>query len=763
MWSWLMVAAAAALWPIAHGTQWQTSPAFHGAAEFGSALISVIAGAACVGHFVGRADRAYLVAAVGFIASGVVDLTHGVVSMASSAGPLAASTEALGRFCLASALLTAGLIGERSTAERAVSMMRDAVRAPLAGLALGAAALAVVIVLTSLMPGFGASGLPKLMNVVSPLLFGAAALALARRFRAQWDSFSLSLVVAALIAGAAQVLVSGSTFAHEALFDAGHLVKLVGGLVPVAGVVFENVVESNALKQALRHVAKSEERYRQLLRETNTGLVVVDDQGIVLLANEPYLHLVGVESADALVGRSVIEWTAPEARSSNAAAVAQCAADGSIAGHRTTYVRPDGTRVHIEVDAVVEHGDEGDRLVAKCRDRTSEVEAEREVAAEQARFRDVAQCVADWVWEFDADMRYTYCSAQVETVTGRPPSALIGKTPFDMMTEEEAARVRPFFEQAIAEGAPIERLQTWRPTASGDRVWVQTSGVPVYDADGDLVGYRGAVQDVTALKMGAERLARQNAALAAANRTLAARNRELDEFTFIASHDLQEPLRKITSFCGLLREDVGDELPEQAETDIRFITESAQRMSQLIQDLLSLSRAGRSPLKREAVAVNKVVIEALESLSLVLEESGAEVTTDELPSVRASRTLLGQVYRNLIANALKFMGDRSPKVHMTIDTTGTEVIFGVRDNGIGIKPEYHHKIFAPFSRLHSRAEYDGSGIGLAICRKIIDRHGGRIWVESTPGEGAHFRFTLQMSAEDAPPLQTSTARESGSL
>jgi light-regulated signal transduction histidine kinase (bacteriophytochrome) len=219
-------------------------------------------------------------------------------------------------------------------------------------------------------------------------------------------------------------------------------------------------------------------------------------------------------------------------------------------------------------------------------------------------------------------------------------------------------------------------------------------------------------------------------------------NRELDEFAHVASHDLLEPVRTLVAFSELLREDLPGDLPELVITDLDHITAAARRMQKLIEDLLALSRAGRSATRLESVSLEDCVDEVLAALRLRIEETGAEVTRDALPTVVGDTTQLGQVFQNLIGNALKFTGEGRPEIALTAERHGNEWILGVRDNGIGIDPRHAESVFTPFKRLHGMTEYEGTGIGLAICKKSIERHGGRIWVESEVDRGALFRFTL---------------------
>ncbi|MDH3214878.1 MAG: ATP-binding protein [Candidatus Krumholzibacteria bacterium] len=225
-------------------------------------------------------------------------------------------------------------------------------------------------------------------------------------------------------------------------------------------------------------------------------------------------------------------------------------------------------------------------------------------------------------------------------------------------------------------------------------------------------------------------------------RELGRANEELRDFTQIAAHDLQEPLRKLISFSRLLQTDLGGDLSPRAEKDLNFITSAASRMQMLVTDLLELSRTGSSALKRDQIAVGDCVRSAVDALSLRIEEKSADIVVDELPFVRGDATLLSQLFQNLISNSLKFVTGEKPRIHITCARESGEMVLGIKDNGIGIDPKFAEKIFSPFKRLHGRTEYEGTGIGLAIARKAVERHGGRIWVESALGEGAHFKFTL---------------------
>lgn len=219
-------------------------------------------------------------------------------------------------------------------------------------------------------------------------------------------------------------------------------------------------------------------------------------------------------------------------------------------------------------------------------------------------------------------------------------------------------------------------------------------------------------------------------------------NQDLEQFATIASHDLQEPLRTVGGFAQLVASRYKDKLDPAAVEYLGFMVDGVKQMQDLIRDLLGYSRIGREGRVPEPTDCNAIVDATLKNLTSALQEAGALVTRDPLPTVRADSSLLAQLFQNLIGNALKFHGDRPPKVHIAARKEATGWIFSVSDNGIGIKPEYFDKIFVIFERLHGREKYRGTGIGLAFCKKIVEQHGGRIWVESEMGKGTTFYFTL---------------------
>jgi light-regulated signal transduction histidine kinase (bacteriophytochrome) len=226
-------------------------------------------------------------------------------------------------------------------------------------------------------------------------------------------------------------------------------------------------------------------------------------------------------------------------------------------------------------------------------------------------------------------------------------------------------------------------------------------------------------------------------------------NSELEQFAYVASHDLQEPLRKVASFTQMLEQRYGPQLDERARQYIHYAVDGAKRMQLLINDLLDFSRVGRVTGERTVIDSDEALNSALENLAATIEDTGTTVTRDELPKVKGNRLQLAQLFQNLIENAMKFRSEEPPRIHIGVRRSGDKWEFTCSDNGIGIEPKYADRIFLIFQRLHPRDVYPGTGIGLALCRKIVEYHGGQLWLDrGAEGQGSTFRWTLPAAGDD---------------
>jgi PAS domain S-box-containing protein len=431
----------------------------------------------------------------------------------------------------------------------------------------------------------------------------------------------------------------------------------------------------------------------------------------------------------------------------------------ALAG-KTTYIddmeihRPDGTVVPIEVwgtpvfgtDGLVEHG------ISTFIDISERKRAEAVVASRRA----LLEVAHDAAFLTNTDARINYWNTGAEQTYGYTPAEALGRVSDELLHTE--------FPEPVADiKAKVARDGQWDGelvhTRSDGRTIVVMSRWAAHRADdGRLLGTLQANRDITSRKRDEAELLRRASALERANIQLARSNEELEQFAYVASHDLSEPLRAISGPISLLARRYRDQLDPEADQFIEFAVDGCRRMQAIIDDLLALSRAGRVDGELQAVDCNALVSGVVAGLGARIAETGATVRVEPLPTILSQPTQLGQVFQNLISNALKFIPPGVvPEVVVSAERIGDEWDFSVTDNGIGIEARHRERIFGMFKRLHSRAEYEGSGIGLALCKRIVERQGGRIGVDAAAsGRGSCFWFALPITAPAPIPPRTST-------
>ena len=332
------------------------------------------------------------------------------------------------------------------------------------------------------------------------------------------------------------------------------------------------------------------------------------------------------------------------------------------------------------------------------------------------------------------DMPTVYCNAAFEKITGYGAEEVLGRNCRFLQGTDHQQPGLDAIRQAVREGTEAKaELRNYRK--DGSLFWNELYIAPVRDPQGTLTHFVGIQTDITQRK-------HQETELANKTRELAQSNAELQQFAYVASHDLQEPLRMVASYTQLLGKRYRGKLDQDADEFIGYAVDGATRMQRLIRDLLEYSRVGAERQSFEETDCELVFQQAMQNLSASVLERHAEVTHDPLPIVQAGPTHLLQVFQNLIGNALKFQGDAPPKIHVGAKALPDGWEFSVRDNGVGMPGDQLDRIFAIFQRLHGQSEYPGTGIGLAICKRIVGKYGGQIWVESEPGRGSTFYFTL---------------------
>jgi PAS domain S-box-containing protein len=322
-----------------------------------------------------------------------------------------------------------------------------------------------------------------------------------------------------------------------------------------------------------------------------------------------------------------------------------------------------------------------------------------------------------------------------ERIFGYKAQEVIGHH-ISMLAPPEVADDIPRILACIARGERVEHYQTKRRTKDGRILTVSLTVSPVRDASGKIIGASKVARDITLREL-------QEAAIREANAALMRSNADLQQFAYSASHDLKEPLRMVSAYVEMLQRKFGGKLGPVGDDYIRYAAQGASRMEQLLADLVAYTHAstvGEEPT--EGIDAKKVLTGALGNIAAAINDSGASVSYTALPTVRMHEFQLQQVFQNLIANAIRYRSSAAPRIHIAAEQREKEWLFSVEDNGIGIDPQYKEQIFGIFKRLHSAAEYPGTGMGLAICERLIQRAGGRIWVESELGRGSTFFFTV---------------------
>jgi PAS domain S-box-containing protein len=343
----------------------------------------------------------------------------------------------------------------------------------------------------------------------------------------------------------------------------------------------------------------------------------------------------------------------------------------------------------------------------------------------------------DRIYVKDADSRIVLGNlAYARALGADDPEEIVGKTDFDFRPQEVATKYRADELAIMESGTPLINQEQMHTDQTGIQRWVLATKAPWRDSQGKIVGIVGISRDITEIKQTQAELQRYAAELERSNQ-------DLQQFAYVASHDLQEPLRMVASYTNLLARRYQDQLDKTAAEFMGFIVDATSRMQALVQDLLAYARVETQAQPLVPTALEAALTQALTNLQVGIRERGATITHDPLPSVMADERQLVQLFQNLIGNAIKFCKDKSPEVHVSAEPRTDDWVVSVRDNGIGLEPQYAEKIFQIFQRLHGKGEYPGTGIGLAICKKIVERHGGRIWVESAAGQGATFSFTLK--------------------
>jgi len=489
-------------------------------------------------------------------------------------------------------------------------------------------------------------------------------------------------------------------------------------------------------RQAQLAARDSEDRYRSLFDGSMDAVYISDFEGHFIDANTAALDLTGYtrEEVDSLNFAGIIEEEDLELAFRSVEELMRTGIQKEPVEFRLK--RKDGGTIWVEVmsSLVLKEGTPV-AIQGIVRDISSRRKAEEAIRESAEKYRTLVERSHDGVYIEGAD-GLVFVNDRVCEITEYNSDELLAKDLMDLIHPDDAEVVEDIL-ASHREGRSAPHTFEARVTTRRKKVRYCEFSVSNIMFKGDRAQL-GAIRDIT-LRRQVESDVQDYA------KALARSNKELEQFAYVASHDLQEPLRMVASYVQLLERRYKGKLDDDADEFINYAVDGAKRMQVLINDLLQYSRVNTKGKPFEPLELGKIFEVATANLKIAIEESKAEITHDDLPTISGDPSQLAQLMQNLIANALKFRGETAPRIHIGIEQYEGMWKISVKDNGIGIDPEYRERIFIIFQRLHGREEYEGTGIGLAVCKRIVERHGGEIWVESEPGEGATFYFTFPVN------------------
>ena len=494
-----------------------------------------------------------------------------------------------------------------------------------------------------------------------------------------------------------------------------------------------------------KHAEDQIKRLAYIVDSSDDAIIGEDLNGTIMSWNRGAEKIYGY-SASEMVGKSILNLAPASDHKKISELIKRVKSGKKVVRYEAQRIKKDGTKIDILVTLSPIKNVEGEitGISAIVRDITEGKKAEKALLESEEKLNTTIESSPDSITVTDLNLNIILCNqATVDMYGASSKDEIIGLNAFELVDPKDRPVLAESTKRILSENRSLN-LELNLFTRNDNRFFpAEVSGNVIKDAEGNFVGFVAITKDITERK-NAEK--ERETLIGELKRS----NQELQQFAYIASHDLQEPLRTISSFTQLLARRYRDQLDEDADEFIEFIVDGTRRMQGMIRDLLKYSRVQTRGEEFKQVNVQHALEQALFNLKVTIEESNAEITHDELPEVTADEKQLVQLFQNLISNAIKFKKrDKPSKIRISsrLDEENMEHVFGVSDNGIGMEPQYAGRIFELFQRLHTRDEYKGTGIGLAVAKKIVERHGGRIWVKSEFGKGSTFYFTIPVKEE----------------
>ncbi len=462
----------------------------------------------------------------------------------------------------------------------------------------------------------------------------------------------------------------------------------------------------------------------------NLALHWVGPDGVIIWANDAELKMLGYPAAE-YIGRSIKDFHVDPPVIEDI--LCRLTSNEKLHNYESRLRAKDGSVRHVAINSSV-YRRNGKFIHTRC--FTRDITDDRSTAEVQARLAAIIDSSDDAIISKDLNGVITSWNKSAERLFGYTAEEATGQEVVKLLIPDDRKDEEPQILAKLRAGERVDHFQTKRKRKDGTLLDISLTISPIKNPGGQIIGASKIARDIT-------QQVRDQEALHKANEALRQSNADLEQFAYSASHDLQEPLRMVSAYGQMLEKKHSDKLNESAKEYLGFVIEGALRMERLLRDLRAFTRvsvrAGGPP---PAIDTMPVFENAIANLKASIDESGAQITYDFLPRVSIDGARLEMVFQNILSNAIRYRSADTPRIYVAAAQEGALCKFSIQDNGIGIDPEYKEQIFGIFTRLHTVSEYPGTGMGLAICQRIVERAGGRIWVESEPGRGSTFFFVL---------------------